>query len=203
MAMVSAACDGLALPESLRNRVDRYHSYLHFHQLDNDSQDMLFSGLSVNLLAEVRLHILRSVLDGTSFFEGLPPRLLSFLVVSFEEFVYSPGDLLVRKNEVGDTMYIVLRGAAVVCVDEACEKPIKTLDEGSFFGEISLVFPFPRTAWIYAGSYIVLMQLDKDKFDNVLMTAPDEKKALLTRIVKSVKNLVPDLEKVMRGTDKN
>jgi len=155
---------------------------------------MLYAGLSVNLLAEVKLHCMRGVIAGTSFFEGLPPRLISFLVVSFEETTFSPGDVIVRKNEIGDMMYIIMRGRVGIYVEEFVAEPVAYKYPGNYFGEISLVFPMPRTAWIRAVHYVVLMQLNKEKFDYILAECPQEKNTLLSRIVQDFRHLVPDLD---------
>lgn len=196
MATINAACDGMELPQDLRGRINRYHSYMSFHQMDQSSQDMLFSGLSVNLLAEVKLHCMRDVIAGTSFFEGLTPRLISFLVVSFEEATFSPCDVIVRKNEIGDIMYIIMRGRVGIYLEEDASEPVTYKYPGNYFGEISLVFPMPRTAWIRAVHYVVLMQLNKERFDYILEECPQEKNTLLSRIVQDFRHLVPDLEKL-------
>merc|ERR1719259_1549684 len=111
---------------------------------------------------------------------------MSFLIVSFVETTFSPGDFVTRKGEVGTQMHIVIRGSVGICL-QSVGKPIKVIYPGSCFGEISLVFPFPRTAWCFATCYAMLMALTKDKFDYILHECPSEKDVIMSRILRSCK----------------
>ena len=65
-----------------------------------------------------------------------PHRIIFFSIAMFQ--VFSPGDFVCRKGDVGKEMYIVKRGSLSV-VAEDCKTVYATLGAGSVFGEVSLI----------------------------------------------------------------
>merc|ERR1712176_1052723 len=126
---------------------------------------------------------------------------MSFLIISFEEVIFSPGDLVIRMGELGDAMYIVVHGKVGVHAEETGSPAVAFRTKGTYFGEIALVFPLPRTAWIVAVHYLVLMRLTKVKFDYILHECPSEKDAVLSRVMHDFKKLIPDLNERLSDTN--
>ena len=71
------------------------------------------------------------------------------------------GELVVRQDELGECMYIVVKGRArVVHHTEGHHVELATLRDGDFFGELSLVDHGPRSADVQALDHCVLLRID-------------------------------------------
>jgi cAMP-dependent protein kinase regulator len=79
------------------------------------------------------------------------------------EYVFHQGDT-------GDSLYLILRGSIEVLVHE---NRIKSLTQGSFFGEIALLANIPRTASIQTIEPCVLFKISSDAFWEILVQHMD------------------------------
>ncbi|MDQ3622526.1 MAG: cyclic nucleotide-binding domain-containing protein [Verrucomicrobiota bacterium] len=71
------------------------------------------------------------------------------------------GEIIVRQDEIGDCMYIVLEGSAkVVHHKEGHHIELATIKDGDFFGELSLVDQGPRSADVEALSPCTLLRVE-------------------------------------------
>ncbi len=71
------------------------------------------------------------------------------------------GDIIVRQDELGECMYIVVSGRArVVHHNEGKFVELAMLRAGDFFGELSLVDRGPRSADVQALDHCVLLRID-------------------------------------------
>eukprot|EP00931_Biecheleriopsis_adriatica_P062256 TRINITY_DN3749_c0_g1_i1.p1 TRINITY_DN3749_c0_g1~~TRINITY_DN3749_c0_g1_i1.p1 ORF type:complete len:1276 (-),score=319.31 TRINITY_DN3749_c0_g1_i1:27-3803(-) len=182
MAVVSDACRVMHMPKDLRLRIFQYISYLSVHHMNAQSQEIL-NQLSTHLAGEVRIFRMRQVINESDLFRDLPPRLLFLLVSTCHEQVFSPGDIIVRKGEVGDCMYVILTGLVGVYLNPELSTCVCQLTAPSWFGEVCLL-PGQnlRTAWIGTLSFVVASRMDRDKLHAVLDDSPVEKKAFLQRL---------------------
>ncbi|MCR6632811.1 MAG: cation:proton antiporter [Magnetospirillum sp.] len=79
-----------------------------------------------------------------------------------------PGELIVRKGDVGDAMYFIASGAVEVGLSP---KPVR-LGSGDYFGEMALISGTARTADITALGFCSLLVLQADAFQALLATSP-------------------------------
>lgn len=86
------------------------------------------------------------------------------------------GERLIRKGDVGDSMYFIVSGD--VEVDTETGAPIRRLQAGDFFGEVALIAERNRTATITAVSTCKLLVLHKDDFEGFMDAHPDLKDAV-------------------------
>lgn len=188
--ILNKACRSMHLPPGLRARINHYHSYMEVLCLGTDAQS-LFAQLSPNLTCEMRMFRMRGVLRSASIFQGLEPRVSLMLAQTCIEQVFAPGDMVVRKGEVGDCMYIILKGSVAVLPDDGATKIVMRLGEAECFGELCLLRDrMQRTAWIRAQTFCVLWRLDKDRVDALLGGRRDLQQKVYSRIVAKVGRFV-------------
>jgi glucose-6-phosphate 1-dehydrogenase len=112
----------------------------------------------------------RDVLQSVPLFQGGDPVFLRNLAMMLKPVVFSPGDAIIRKGDMGSEMYFICRGQVEI-LDET-GKLLNTLGEGDFFGEMSLLFSRPRTASVRARATCDLFVLDRADFNGVLNHHP-------------------------------
>lgn len=180
MALIQAAMRSLDVPQSLQVRVLSYHRFVAiFHH--QEAYSALMSGLSKNLLIELKIFLFRGLIQRASFFSQLEPQLINRIVMAFEEVVFSPGDVIIRKGELADEMYFLIKGTCEVHLQNFGDI-VATKQSGDFFGEVALLTNQPRTAWILAKSYCVCARLTKGKFDHVISNHAGPKEQILQTI---------------------
>lgn len=102
-----------------------------------------------------------------------------------ETHVGSKGDVLVREDELATRgFYLILEGSAKVVLSgpDGREAVLALLEEGDFFGEMSLLDGDPRSATVRASSDIRLVLLRRQSFLELLQKYPEITIALLTAI---------------------
>ena len=78
---------------------------------------------------------------------------------------YKDGDIIFEENSVGREMYIILTGKAIVIKERGdVETTLATLEEGDFFGEMSLFDNNPRSATVKALGDVKLLEINQKNF---------------------------------------
>ncbi|MEW5855149.1 MAG: glucose-6-phosphate dehydrogenase [Myxococcota bacterium] len=112
----------------------------------------------------------RELLQRVPLFENADPLFLNSVVMALTPRVCVPDEVVVRKGDVANEMYVINRGEVEVLDGKG--EVLATLREGSFFGEIGLVLSQPRTATIRARTHCDLFVLDRGDFHRVLRDHP-------------------------------
>jgi glucose-6-phosphate 1-dehydrogenase len=110
------------------------------------------------------------VLHKLELFKDGDPLFLSQVILALRPEVLAPGEVVMRKGEVGHDAYVIVRGQVEV-VDDA-GNVLGTLRDGAVFGELALLTHAPRTATVRAKTPCDLMALDKPSFDRILHDHP-------------------------------
>ena len=108
------------------------------------------------------------------------------LVTKLKLQVYSPGDYVCRKGDIGKEMYIIQKGLLNVVSDDGT-KVFVTLKEGAFFGEISILnipgnkIGNRRTANVQSQGYSDLLRLTKADLWQALEDYPQNAEILIAK----------------------
>ena len=78
---------------------------------------------------------------------------------------YKDGDIIFEENSAGREMYIILTGKAIVIKERGdVETTLATLEDGDFFGEMSLFDNSPRSATVKALGDVKLLEINQKNF---------------------------------------
>jgi len=159
------------IPMHLQQKVNKYYNYLWDSRRGYDEAEIL-GELPLPLKTAIALFINKDIIEKVPIFKGASDELKKEIILNLQPVVFSPGDNVVTAGEMGNDMYFVSKGSVdVLSKDE--KMLFATLQEGHFFGEITLVLQTPRTATIKAKEFCDLFRLDKETFDNILTRYPD------------------------------
>jgi CRP-like cAMP-binding protein len=94
---------------------------------------------------------------------------------------------VVKQNQPGDAMYLILEGELRVrMMIGGKESILATLNPGDFFGEISLFDHGPRAADVIANSDSTLLKISSSAFQRLVQEAPDLAAPFLLRMGKTL-----------------
>ncbi|WAQ99421.1 CNGA3-like protein [Mya arenaria] len=169
----------------LQERVVKWFDYTWNNKQSIDDKEALMF-LPEKLRAELSIHVHMFTLKRVAIFQDCEPGLLVELVLKLKLQVYSPGDFICKKGDIGKEMYIIKRGKLQV-VSEDGTKVFVTLSDGAVFGEISVLniagnkTGNRRTASVKTVGYSDLFCLTKNDLWEALEEYPDAKKMLLEK----------------------
>src|SRR6266436_2986800 len=115
-----------------------------------------------------------SILRGERLFECLSEEQLNRLIQEARLKLFGRGEPVIEEGSAGDSMFVMLRGAANVYVSKNGSKiHVATLGAGDCFGEMSLLTGEPRSATVRADADCYVMEIGKPVMGEVLRDAPD------------------------------
>jgi small-conductance mechanosensitive channel/CRP-like cAMP-binding protein len=116
----------------------------------------------------------RKILRGESLFSCLSDTQIDTLVKQSRLNHFGRGERVVEEGADGDSMFVLLRGAAKVSVSKnGSVIPVATLQSGDCFGEMSLLTGERRTATVRAEGDCYVMEISKPIMAEVLRESPD------------------------------
>src|SRR6266540_5956578 len=116
----------------------------------------------------------RAILRDEALFECLSDAQIDSLVQQSQVGHFGRGERLIREGAEGDSMFVLLRGAADVSISKnGTSIPVATLSAGDCFGEMSLLTGERRTATVRAETDCHVMEISKPVMADVLRDSPD------------------------------
>ena len=107
-------------------------------------------------------------------FAGIEPAKLKLLAYTSDVVTYEPGQVLFRKDDIGDAAYVIIAGDADVTVPaEAGDITVAELHDGDFLGEIAILCDTPRTATVTAKGELTALRIRKEPFFQLLRQFPE------------------------------
>jgi signal-transduction protein with cAMP-binding, CBS, and nucleotidyltransferase domain len=113
-------------------------------------------------------------LKGIEIFEALSVGELSAIASVSEEVDSQAGDIVIRENDPGDTLYLIISGEVSVIkgMGEENEFELDRIHEGDYFGEMALFEDILRTASIRTEKASRFLVLHKQEFKEIVREYP-------------------------------
>jgi hypothetical protein len=91
-----------------------------------------------------------------------------------ELLTFDAGDIIITEGEPGRSLFVVSSGRVKAFVRNPAGRhvQIREMDEGSFFGEISILKGGARTATVTAATRVDLLELDRETLDGITAKYP-------------------------------
>jgi CRP-like cAMP-binding protein len=91
---------------------------------------------------------------------------------------YNPDDTIIKKDDIGSSMFFVISGVVQV-ISEDGKTVFAKMGGNTFFGEVALFFDVPRTATVRARDKCVLFELEKSSVRDILKQYPKIEKNIV------------------------
>jgi CRP-like cAMP-binding protein len=105
------------------------------------------------------------------FLSSLSDEHRRLIAASTTTLEFADGEAIVRQGAAGESMYILCSGKASVIVGDK-QAPVATIEEGGYFGEMSLLTGDPRTATVVARGEVVAIEIGADVFRRLADISP-------------------------------
>jgi len=103
------------------------------------------------------------LLDTISFFKIFSPEEKKLILESesyFESF--EPGEQIIEEGGLDNSLYIIIKGTAVVTKSSHPDRVITTLSGGAIMGELSFLTQRPRSSNVKAAEKVVCFSLNRE-----------------------------------------
>jgi small-conductance mechanosensitive channel/CRP-like cAMP-binding protein len=116
----------------------------------------------------------RAILRNEPLFQCLTDAQIDNLVKSSRLDHFGRGEQMVKEGAEGESMFVLLRGAANVSVSKnGAVIQVATLSSGDCFGEMSLLTGEPRSASVRADRDCYVMEIGKNVMSEIIHQSPD------------------------------
>ncbi|HTP02144.1 MAG TPA: cyclic nucleotide-binding domain-containing protein [Anaerolineales bacterium] len=132
-------------------------------------------------------------LKSASVFRQTPDEVLADVANQVEELVFGKDEIIFRKGDHGDSLYIIVSGRVEV---RDGERLLNQLDEGAIFGELALLDPAPRSATVKTLEPARLLRLNEAKFQKVLAERPEVSAAIIHVLTSYIRGLLASSQPV-------
>ncbi len=129
--------------------------------------------------------VLISYLGKITLFQNADQMVLSHLADKLLFKNYATGEAIIKKGDVGNTMYLIFDGVAKV---HDGEHQVAKLLEGDFFGELSLLDSEPRSMSVSATNDMLIGSMSRSDFFDVLQEFPEMTKDIIAALNKRLRN---------------
>jgi CRP-like cAMP-binding protein len=115
----------------------------------------------------------RDIIATNPFFaEVLDAAELDALAKRMAARIFPPGDDLIRKDDAGSSLFVIVGGEVEVNTGDETGKHIATLGPGAIVGEMSLMTGARRSATVTAATHVRAFEVTKAALAPILAAAP-------------------------------
>lgn len=133
------------------------------------------------------------ILKSVDMFSQTPDEVLADVADLLEEMEISEGEMIFKKGDLGDSMYVIVDGKVGV-YDEG--RLLNYLGEHDVFGEMALLDPEPRLASVTAVEPTRLFRLDQSPFYQLMAERPEVATGIIRLLTRRLRNRVQDISQL-------
>jgi CRP-like cAMP-binding protein/Fe-S-cluster-containing hydrogenase component 2 len=117
---------------------------------------------------------LRDKLNRMHLFAELSAENINSLVAKSKEQHFSPGTVVCREGEYGDTFFAILEGSVEITIKTAGydSLTLANLEEGDVFGEMAALSGYPRSATVSAKDDLCLLEIPSEVLKELMKISP-------------------------------
>ncbi len=157
------------VPTNIQHQIIDYYTYLWDNRMGFD-ETRLMKDLPPSLEGALSLSLKRDLISKVPFFQNADEHLIQDIAKRLRPIVVTPGDLIFRQGQTGNTMYFIGKGLIEIFQDNV---RVVTIGDGSFIGEMALLYNQPRSASAKSIGYCDLYELSKVDFEHILALHPN------------------------------
>ena len=100
---------------------------------------------------------------------------VQFMIKKVEPMLSQPEQTIIQKGDRGNRVFFIAKGHCDVFIEDHMKQiqNYKTLDQGTLFGEISIIFQIRRTVTVKSQNYSTQTFLTHKNFYEVMEFSPD------------------------------
>ena len=164
------------VPPHLNEQVRNYYEYLWAHHR-GVKEEVLFDDLPPSFRLDLLLHLTRDLLEKVPLFKYCSPVLRNVLLMALKPQTYAPGVMIARAGEIGKEIYFLSHGKVEILSEDGDEN-CGTLEDGDYFGDLSLILKEKRTASVKALTYCEAFILTAVEFNGIKDEYPEFREVL-------------------------
>lgn len=140
----------------------------------------------------VRARTYERFIKSVPLFEPLNDEERARVVGSLVKHLYAPGELILRRGDAGDSMFIISRGRIEVRLPQAdgSTQPVAVLGQGNFFGEMALFTGEPRTADVCTLEETEVLEIRKIAIEPLMQDNSQLAEAISRRVAERQAELI-------------
>ena len=137
-----------------------------------------------------------NLLASVPIFSNLSLTVIKNLRLRMDKRSYHKDNMILMQDEFGDTFFAITRGSVKInrIKEDGKEVIFAFLNDGDFFGEMSLLDEEPRSANVFALSETEVLILQRSEFLAFLEQHPDVALSLLTELVQRIRRSDEQIE---------
>jgi CRP/FNR family transcriptional regulator, cyclic AMP receptor protein len=135
-------------------------------------------------------------LENVPLFSGMATQELMYVAGIVQEDSFSAGETVIREEDAGDSMFVVVAGEVMVHRRNAQLAKLRSKD---FFGEMSLLNNEPRSASVTTVSNCRLLRIEEDDFWQLLIANNSLAVAMVRVLAERLRELLAENNTVTPG----
>ncbi|MBS0629343.1 MAG: cyclic nucleotide-binding domain-containing protein [Verrucomicrobia bacterium] len=133
-------------------------------------------------------------LKSLSLFKYVKDEVLLGLAPLLEEQVVKAGEMIIKKGELGTTMYLIVTGRVKI---HDGERILKEMGDHEVFGELSALSPEIRTASATALEEALLLKITHQVLEDLMEIEPGLSKGIIHVLCQRARSIASDLNQFM------